>query len=482
MNSARVVRVDGGRCVTCNEYVVDAWICQMCAFNSYETNQDRLDDEPMRRIMNMKPTTASKRTNKRIDQATGYDHMRAAQSLILWKLFDNIEVRGAGGKVLVDSAYAYTLRIARLLATYYLPGINADERARILAFKIPGEFRHPSPEQRKRRRQIMTQSRNDRVEAQRVYQRKYLISSHALERYRERVDHEHIGSPDWFLGDLLDRRLKDTASSDWEPINDKRALGAKSFIVRCLTSRDDAKYYAVIRDNTVVTILSDEMALKNFAEGSWTRIPLNSPFTKAALAGVTPVPSRDVKVNIPVIVDLPVAPNPAPAVEAAQNVERIAAEIKIAEGDRDSKLVELAKLLDSTEPQSIEHLASALGIAGHVAKNARDAFDYAKTHLEQSMALLRTAQERLNDAVADISGVGKRVKREPVIAVEEDEPVDLPTREDGERRERRFYTDDEKARFVELVKNGDTVRQVAMKWNLTASALMSWCKKAGVKK
>jgi hypothetical protein len=133
----------------------------------------------------------------------------------------------------------------------------------------------------------------------RHHKRSFAISKHAIDRFRERVDEEFRHRDDDDLGNLLDERVRH-AESNYQ-VRDPRAPDEITTLrsVAC----KHATYWAVIRDQTVVTVLDEEMARNNF-QGQWA-VVLNTPF--AAL--------RDLKLSVaPPAASVP-KPVPAPAPE-----------------------------------------------------------------------------------------------------------------------------------------------------------------------
>jgi hypothetical protein len=128
--------------------------------------------------------------------------------------------------------------------------------------------------------------------------RKLAISNHAIERFRERVDEEFRHRDDEDLANLLDERLS-YAEHNYE-VRDPRAPDAITTL-RSVACRH-ATYYAVVRNETVVTVLDEDMAKNNF-DGQWSPV-LNAPFT--ALRDVKILPAA-----IPTLA-LPAAPPAAP--------------------------------------------------------------------------------------------------------------------------------------------------------------------------
>ncbi len=106
----------------------------------------------------------------------------------------------------------------------------------------------------------------------RHHKRRLTISKHAIERFRERVDEEFRHRDDEDLGNLLDERLN-RAEFNYQ-VRDPRAPDDITTL-RSVACRH-ATYYAVVRHETVVTVLDEEMARKNF-DSQWSPI-MNNPF------------------------------------------------------------------------------------------------------------------------------------------------------------------------------------------------------------
>jgi hypothetical protein len=106
----------------------------------------------------------------------------------------------------------------------------------------------------------------------RHHKRRYTISKHAIERFRERVDEEFRHRDDEDLANLLDERVHHADMN--HEVRDPRAPDEVTTL-RSVICRD-ATYYAVVRNATVVTVLDEEMAKNNF-DGQWRPI-LNNPF------------------------------------------------------------------------------------------------------------------------------------------------------------------------------------------------------------
>lgn len=121
-------------------------------------------------------------------------------------------------------------------------------------------------------------SRNDRG-APTNYRRKYTISVHAIERYRERVDVEDRHRDDQDLGNMLDERMQHPESK--QTIRDPRAPEEITQLFEIVT-RTGQSYFVLVRNDTAVTVLDPSMVQNNFAEGTWKQA-LNTPFTNEAL-------------------------------------------------------------------------------------------------------------------------------------------------------------------------------------------------------
>lgn len=115
-----------------------------------------------------------------------------------------------------------------------------------------------------------------------TYQRSFVVSKHALERFRERAETDVAYMNDFDLGNLLDERVKHAlAAKDFEQVEDMRNLDVESRVVR-IEQRDGSHVFAIMRDLAIVTILEEHMLQKNFDNGSWKRIA-NKPFKKLTL-------------------------------------------------------------------------------------------------------------------------------------------------------------------------------------------------------
>jgi hypothetical protein len=116
-----------------------------------------------------------------------------------------------------------------------------------------------------------------------TYQRQFIITGHALQRFRERVEKEFAARSDFDLGNLLDERIRTCGKC--QTVEDLRNIDAETRVFE-IESRAGDVYYAVVRDDTVVTVLDRRMLEVNFENGSWKRGPMNTPFAKLTLRGL----------------------------------------------------------------------------------------------------------------------------------------------------------------------------------------------------
>jgi len=121
-------------------------------------------------------------------------------------------------------------------------------------------------------------SRNDRGQNN-GYRRKYTISVHAIERYRERVDEEFRHRDDDDLGNMLDQKLQHPESK--QTVRDPRAPSELTELFE-IVMRTGSNYYVVMRNGTAITVLDPSMAQTNFAEGQWKPV-LHTPFANDKL-------------------------------------------------------------------------------------------------------------------------------------------------------------------------------------------------------
>lgn len=110
-----------------------------------------------------------------------------------------------------------------------------------------------------------------------VYSRRFVITKHALQRFRERVDEEFAARSDADLGNLLDERIvhaeRSTAITDLDHVD-------VPTVVYEIPNRSGAMYYAIVREDFVVTVLDEHMLEVNFTNGRWKRGGFNTPFAK----------------------------------------------------------------------------------------------------------------------------------------------------------------------------------------------------------
>jgi hypothetical protein len=116
------------------------------------------------------------------------------------------------------------------------------------------------------------------------YERKFQISKHAVERFRQRVDEEFASRPDYDLMNLLDERIQNAQRSEDVIDHNHKDATTTLFVIE---DRRGRRALAVVRENCCVTVLDEEMLADNVAKKTWTRA-LHTPF-KDALAGVKPV-------------------------------------------------------------------------------------------------------------------------------------------------------------------------------------------------
>jgi hypothetical protein len=115
-----------------------------------------------------------------------------------------------------------------------------------------------------------------------------VISKHAVERYRERVEKQHAARSDGDLANLLDDRIRSSERS--QSIIDTRAVDSTTRVFE-IEHHDGEIYFAVVRDQTCVTVLDKAMLDLNFENGSWKQEPMNKPFAALrSLSSRTPAP------------------------------------------------------------------------------------------------------------------------------------------------------------------------------------------------
>lgn len=148
-------------------------------------------------------------------------------------------------------------------------------------------------------------SRNSR--APNDYKRRFTISWHALDRFRGRVDDEFRYRDDTDLKNLLDEKLCH-AEQTWD-LRDPRAPSEVTHLM-AISTRKAGRFYAVVRNETAVTILDEAMAANNFA-GQWQPI-LSLPFSGLKDFNLTPpiveplhAPSHAAPVLVPMAPPVP---------------------------------------------------------------------------------------------------------------------------------------------------------------------------------
>jgi hypothetical protein len=122
-----------------------------------------------------------------------------------------------------------------------------------------------------------------------TYQRKFRITSHAIERFRERVDEEFKSLGDAAAGNLLDERIRFGSEERYIDHSNEGRYAAETSIAYKLENRNGSSCYAIVRDNVVMTVLSPEMVDANRRSGLWTDAP--DPLDGREV-GVTPAMSR----------------------------------------------------------------------------------------------------------------------------------------------------------------------------------------------
>jgi hypothetical protein len=115
------------------------------------------------------------------------------------------------------------------------------------------------------------------------YVRRFNITSHALDRFRERVDEDVKARSNFDVGNLLDEKVRQ--ATHVQTVRDPHApeLITKLHEIEVRSGT----YYAVVREDAVVTVLDEEMVKTNFKMANW-KPALNSPFTRETLGTVQP--------------------------------------------------------------------------------------------------------------------------------------------------------------------------------------------------
>jgi hypothetical protein len=115
------------------------------------------------------------------------------------------------------------------------------------------------------------------------YVRKYNISTHALERFRERVEEDMKCRSNFDIGNALDEKVKQ--SRQHHTVRDPRAPEEVTKLHEIEVR--SGTYYAVVRNDTVVTVLDETMVKTNFEMANW-KPTMNAPFTRESLQAVQP--------------------------------------------------------------------------------------------------------------------------------------------------------------------------------------------------
>lgn len=317
------------------------------------------------------------------------------------------------------------------------------------------------------------------------YKKNYEISGHAVERFRERVDAEFQARPSEDLSNLLDERIHH--STDRFPIRDftkkaKRDGRIDKMVVR-VDNHDGGHCFALLEDKVVVTVLTPEMVDKNLCDGSWEHVApkFNSPF--AALSRIV-LPTSDSTVQrrtshdviesepakiereepISHEIDQPIEPTPTAEKEPMPDLTF------------SSLMVAPSSIAPSPAKSVIEELARSLTAASEQVTLWSVAVQEAKRNLDQATAEFARIRGELNAAILTLSGAPAAATTQIATTIEKPKA----TRTQGDHLFKSPYTDEEKARFVELVRNGRTVWSVSKEFKLTYSSLAKWCKDAGV--
>lgn len=220
-------------------------------------------------------------------------------------------------------------------------------------------------------------SRNDR--GSNNYQRKFNISVHALERFRERVDEEFRYRDDVDLGNLLDEKLKHPENK--YTVRDPRAPEEVTQLFEIMLRRS-GPYYVVVRNETAVTVLDPDMAQRNFAE-SW-KPTLNTPFSdKLNAVSVKLAKSEDVKKTLKELQQQPSAFQPTPTDEA------------ILRGDLQPSAPSTAEVY---QPTPLEAAGAEYARTLKRCRDAEQAVERAKREVEEREAALQEAREQRDAA------------------------------------------------------------------------------------
>jgi hypothetical protein len=121
-------------------------------------------------------------------------------------------------------------------------------------------------------------------------QPKFTASKHAVERFRERVEEEHLHRPDRDLALLLDARMQ---AGKRHNIRDNVDGGRPAVVYEFGNQMGTKTYFAVVRDRTVVTILDEAMGRDNFKANRWA-VAFNAPFADKLLDVVPAAPGKNI--------------------------------------------------------------------------------------------------------------------------------------------------------------------------------------------
>ena len=116
-----------------------------------------------------------------------------------------------------------------------------------------------------------------------IYQRKYRISEHARDRFRERGAKTWGSLDNESLCNVLDERMR---FSEEKPVTVRDPRAPAAITTLQPFDYEGQMLYVVVRENVAITVLDESQAKNNF-QGTWTPV-LNAPFAEA-LRGVTPV-------------------------------------------------------------------------------------------------------------------------------------------------------------------------------------------------
>lgn len=464
----------------CDHEMVDAWTCLTCAMASTYFGFARIDPDPYR------PSFAANHAQRALGDLTAFEAMQHIRTITAE--FADVSDRPGWSKRDADhvdqqkKSRRATRKLLRFGTSTETPRAPPGEK-----FHYALSYEHHNGK-RKRRRKIMGQA--NRV-PQPSYTRKFHISRSAIDRFRGLVDHHMRSKSDGDLGNLIDERMR--ASTEREAIVDHIAdkhegRHQETWVVR-LNNQNQSHCFAVLRENTCVTVLSPEMANSNFASKSWSRGAMNSPFTKETLAGVVPVvpAAKNVDVGRRTISVMPTdeAVDPVGPWEiagthpvasgktlfdqvvdvihdATKNGNEVAVAIPVADPSR-----------AMTKPTPLEAIARELEDAAAQVSQTSVELEAAQVAHEEAKDRLKEARYTMNAKIAEISGMPIPPRPSKPEKVPEKPMVDAP-------REPQKYTEADRSRYVELVKNGRSAYEVAAEHNLTYSTLRSWCIKAGV--